>query len=48
MPVTMECAEDYGCLKPIVKFVVPLGTNVNRDGTALYEAVSVIFIAQVL
>eukprot|EP00246_Nothoceros_aenigmaticus_P011494 TRINITY_DN3143_c0_g1_i3.p1 TRINITY_DN3143_c0_g1~~TRINITY_DN3143_c0_g1_i3.p1 ORF type:complete len:400 (+),score=41.73 TRINITY_DN3143_c0_g1_i3:280-1479(+) len=46
MPVTMKCAEDYGCLKHIVKFVVPLGTNVNRDGTALYEAVSVIFIAQ--
>lgn len=47
MPVTMQCGDDYGCEPSIVKFVVPLGTNINRDGTALYEAVSVIFILQV-
>ncbi|KAI5069509.1 hypothetical protein GOP47_0016140 [Adiantum capillus-veneris] len=46
MPVTMQCGEDYGCEKSIVQFVVPLGTNINRDGTALYEAVAVIFICQ--
>lgn len=47
MPVTMKCGEDYGCVPSIVRFVVPMGTNVNRDGAALYEAVSVIFIVQV-
>jgi len=47
MPVTMKCGEDYGCVESIVRFVVPMGTNVNRDGAALYEAVSVIFIVQV-
>jgi Na+/H+-dicarboxylate symporter len=47
MPVTMKCGEDYGCVSSIVRFVVPMGTNVNRDGAALYEAVSVIFIVQV-
>ncbi len=47
MPVTMECGERYGSRKSIVKFVIPLGTNVNRDGAALYEAASVMFLAQV-
>lgn len=46
MPVTMECGEKYGCERSIVQFVVPLGTNINRDGAALYEAVAVIFICQ--
>lgn len=46
MPVTMECGENYGCERSIVQFVVPLGTNINRDGAALYEAVAVIFICQ--
>lgn len=46
MPVTMECGEAYGCDRSIVQFVVPLGTNINRDGAALYEAVAVIFICQ--
>ena len=48
MPVTMKCGEDYGCAPSIVRFVVPMGTNINRDGAALYEAVSVIFIVQVI
>lgn len=47
MPVTMNCAEELGCTPSIVQFVIPLGTNINRDGAALYEAVSVIFILQV-
>ena len=46
MPVTMQCGEDYGCASSVVRFVVPMGTNINRDGAALYEAVSVIFITQ--
>ena len=48
MPVTMECGEEYGCDRSIVQFLIPLGTNINRDGAALYEAVAVIFICQVL
>ncbi|MCO5569589.1 hypothetical protein L7F22_023305 [Adiantum nelumboides] len=46
MPVTMDCGEKYGCDRSIVQFVVPLGTNINLDGAALYEAVAVIFICQ--
>ena len=47
MPVTMECGVKLKCRPAIVKFVIPLGTNINRDGAALYEAASVLFIAQV-
>ena len=45
--VTMQCAEQLGCEDSIVKFVLPLGVTVNMNGTALYEATTVIFIAQV-
>lgn len=47
MQVTMQCAEQLGCEDSIVKFVLPLGVTVNMNGTALYEATTVIFIAQV-
>jgi hypothetical protein len=47
MPVAMRCGEEYGCASSIVRFVIPMGTNINRDGAALYEAVSVMFICQV-
>lgn len=47
MPLTMECGVKLKCRPSIVKFVIPLGTNINRDGAALYEAASVLFIAQV-
>jgi Na+/H+-dicarboxylate symporter len=43
----MECGEEYGCERSLVQFVIPLGTNINRDGAALYEAVAAIFIFQV-
>lgn len=43
----MQCAEQMGCEDSIIKFVLPLGTTVNMNGTALYEATTVIFIAQV-
>lgn len=46
MPVAMKCGEEYGCASSIVRFVIPMGTNINRDGAALYEAVSVMFICQ--
>ena len=43
----MDCAAKAGCDDNIIKFVLPLGTTVNMNGTALYEATTVIFIAQV-
>lgn len=47
LPVTIRCAEDNNQLdQRITRFVLPVGTTVNMDGTALYEAVAAIFIAQ--
>eukprot|EP01023_Acetabularia_acetabulum_P026926 TRINITY_DN25498_c0_g1_i14.p2 TRINITY_DN25498_c0_g1~~TRINITY_DN25498_c0_g1_i14.p2 ORF type:complete len:487 (-),score=56.63 TRINITY_DN25498_c0_g1_i14:1054-2514(-) len=46
LPVIMECAEKFGLDKNIIDFVLPLGTTINMSGTALYEAVAVLFIAQ--
>lgn len=47
LPLTIECAEEKnGISKRTAGFVLPLGATVNMDGTALYEAVAVIFIAQ--
>jgi len=46
LPLTMECSLEAGVDRRAVKFVLPLGATVNMDGTALYEAVAVMFIAQ--
>jgi len=47
LPVTMETAEhEGGCSKRAANFVLPLGSTVNMDGTALYEAVAVVFLFQ--
>ncbi|GIL53007.1 hypothetical protein Vafri_8717 [Volvox africanus] len=46
LPITMRSAIVMGCDPRIVQFFLPLGTTVNMNGTALYEAVTVIFIAQ--
>lgn len=44
----MECLEKRNKIEErIVKFTVPIGTTLNMDGTALYEAVAVIFISQI-
>ena len=49
LPVTMECAVDKGGVsRRSSEFVLPLGATINMDGTALYEAVAAIFIAQVI
>ncbi len=47
LPLTMECAEkNAGIRQSTASFVLPLGATVNMDGTALYEAVAAMFIAQ--
>ncbi len=47
LPVTIKCAEDNNQISPkAAGFVLPLGATINMDGTALYEAVAAIFIAQ--
>jgi Na+/H+-dicarboxylate symporter len=46
LPITMECASEAGIGEESVRFVLPLGATVNMDGTALYEAAAVMFIAQ--
>lgn len=49
LPVTMECANlKAGVSKRSTKFVLPLGATINMDGTALYEAVAAIVIAQAI
>ncbi|MHC4131479.1 MAG: dicarboxylate/amino acid:cation symporter [Planctomycetota bacterium] len=47
LPITMECLEkNTGVSNKVSSFVLPLGATVNMDGTALYEAVAAMFIAQ--
>jgi Na+/H+-dicarboxylate symporter len=47
LPVTIESAvEEGGCSRKAAGFVLPLGATINMDGTALFEAVAVVFIAQ--
>jgi Na+/H+-dicarboxylate symporter len=47
LPVTMECVEDnLGVDKKVSSFVLPIGATVNMDGTSLYQAVAVVFLAQ--
>ena len=49
LPVTMRCVQDNaGVSKKIASFTLPLGATVNMNGTALYECVAVIFVAQVV
>ncbi|MCB9665433.1 MAG: dicarboxylate/amino acid:cation symporter [Alphaproteobacteria bacterium] len=47
LPVTMECVEErLGASEEVTSFVVPLGATINMDGTALYQGVAALFIAQ--
>lgn len=47
LPLTMESLiEEAGVSRRVVSFVVPLGATINMNGTALYEAVAAMFIAQ--
>ena len=48
MPVTLKCVQDNIKVKEeVASFVIPLGATVNMDGTALYQGVAAIFIAQI-
>lgn len=47
LPVTIECMESRaGVPRRVTGFVLPIGTTVNTDGTALYECAAALFIAQ--
>jgi Na+/H+-dicarboxylate symporter len=46
LPVTMECATENLKVKPqIASFILPLGSTINMDGTAIFQGVSAVFIA---
>jgi len=48
LPLTMKAVTEHsGVSEKISSFVLPIGATVNMDGTALYECVAVIFIAQI-
>jgi Na+/H+-dicarboxylate symporter len=47
LPVAMESVEHIGVSREYSSFVIPLGSTVNMDGTALYQGVSAVFIAQI-
>jgi len=49
LPVTMDrCEKELGVSEEVSSFVLPLGATINMDGTALYQAVATVFIAQVM
>lgn len=48
LPVSLEVAEEKGGVsKKVAGFVLPLGATINMDGTALYESIAVMFIANI-
>ena len=47
LPVTMDCVNNnLGVPEKVSNFVLPIGATVNMDGTSLYQAVAVLFLAQ--
>ncbi|WP_180168497.1 dicarboxylate/amino acid:cation symporter [Acinetobacter sp. YH01003] len=49
MPLSMKCAqENLGVRPQTAGFVIPLGTQLNMDGTALYEAAAALFVANLM
>lgn len=47
LPMNMECTAKMGARKEMTSFILPLGATINMDGTAIYQGVCAIFIAQV-
>ncbi|MCI8399924.1 MAG: dicarboxylate/amino acid:cation symporter [Oscillibacter sp.] len=45
LPVSKECADELGADGEISAFVLPLGSTINMDGTAIYQCVATIFLA---
>lgn len=49
LPLTLRCLNERACVAPgVTSLTVPLGATLNMDGTALYECVAVLFLAQLL
>lgn len=49
LPVTIRCVEEHLKVdKDVAGFVLPLGATINMDGTALYEAVAALFVANIM
>jgi len=46
MPITIQNLDNMGIDPRVTRFVIPVGATINMDGTALYEAVAALFIAQ--
>ncbi|KAK9731376.1 Sodium:dicarboxylate symporter family [Popillia japonica] len=46
MPLTIQTLDHIGVDPRVTRFVIPVGSTINMDGTALYEAVAALFIAQ--
>ncbi|KAI4467408.1 sodium/dicarboxylate symporter-related [Holotrichia oblita] len=46
MPLTIQTLDSIGVDPRVTRFVIPVGATINMDGTALYEAVAALFIAQ--
>ncbi|MCC5915832.1 MAG: dicarboxylate/amino acid:cation symporter [Cryomorphaceae bacterium] len=47
LPVTLDCVENrVGVNRKISSFVLPIGATVNMDGTSVYQAIAVVFLAQ--
>lgn len=47
LPLNLECTQKLGARSEIASFILPLGATINMDGTAIYQGVCVVFIAQV-
>ena len=45
LPVSKECAAELGAEDDIASFVLPLGSTINMDGTAIYQCVATVFLA---
>ena len=45
LPVSKECADQLGADKDVAAFVLPLGSTINMDGTAIYQCVATVFLA---